>query len=57
MAPPGAVERMVALSGVGHGRRESSSGPVVFGFVFVADVAEFPYLLAAFAVDGREPGC
>ena len=45
MAPPGGVERMVALSGVAW-QAGVIVGPVAFGFVFVAG-PEFPYLLAA----------
>ena len=45
MAPPGALERMVALSGVAW-QAGVIVGPVSFGFVFVAG-PEFPYLLAA----------
>ena len=45
MAPPGAVERMVALSGVSW-QAGFIVGPVVFGFVFVVG-PQFPYLLAA----------
>ena len=47
MAPPGAVERMVAVCMSGW-QAGFAVGPVVFGFVFVADVAA-PYLLAAAA--------
>ncbi|MYB29165.1 MAG: MFS transporter [Acidimicrobiaceae bacterium] len=44
MAPPGAVERMVAVCMSGW-QAGFVVGPVVFSFVFVADVAA-PYLLA-----------
>ncbi len=47
MAPPGAVERMVAVCMSGW-QAGFAVGPVVFGFVFVADVAA-PYLLATAA--------
>lgn len=47
MAPPGAVERMVAVCMTGW-QAGFAVGPVVFGFVFVADVAA-PYLLATAA--------
>ena len=45
LAPPGAVERMVAVCMSGW-QGGFAAGPVVFGFVFVADIAA-PYLLAA----------
>ena len=44
MAPPGAVERMVALNGVAW-QAGIIVGPVAFGFVFVAG-PELPYLVA-----------
>ena len=47
LAPQGAVERMVAVCMSGW-QAGFVVGPVVFGFVFVADVAA-PYLLAAAA--------
>ena len=47
LAPTGAVERMVAVCMSGW-QAGFVVGPVVFGFVFVADVAA-PYLLAAAA--------
>ena len=47
LAPPGAVERMVAVCMAGW-QAGFAVGPVVFGFVFVVDVAA-PYLLAAAA--------
>ncbi len=47
LAPPGAVERMVAMCMSGW-QAGFVVGPVVFSFVFVADVAA-PYLLAAAA--------
>ena len=48
LAPPGTIERVVALKAVSF-MAGTVAGPIIFSFVFVADIA-LPYLTAAIGI-------